>query len=171
MSRSGYVDYDGGDEHDHLRAAGWAANVRRCLAGKKGQAFLWELYLALEALPERALIIGAIEDQQGTCCSLGAVARYRGIDVPKKFIATDDDEIDQYEFAEAMGPLFGIKDLLAREIMFENDEADNWHWPDGTVCHGVPWAQRDTPIRREDTPEERWQRMRCWVVSRLRGTP
>lgn len=171
MSRAGYTDDGPEDQESFLRMIGWQANVRRCIAGKKGQSFLWELYLALDALPERALITGALEDQQGTCCSLGAVARYRGIDVPKEFVATDDDEIDEYEFAEAMGPLFGIKDMLAREIMFENDEADNWHWPDGRVCDGVPYAQRDTPIRYSDTPAERWHRMRRWVVSRLRGIP
>lgn len=172
MSRSGYIDYDGGDEFDHFRAAGWSSNVRRCIAGRKGQLLMWQLYLALESLPERALITAALVDRQGSYCTLGALARYRGLTIPDDLKETEDGEQpDEYEFAEAMGPLFGIKDMLAREVMFENDEADNWHWPDGTVCHGVPYAQRETPIRREDTPAERWQRMREWVVSQLRGIP
>lgn len=171
MSRSGYTDGDCDSQEDWLRMMGWQANVRRCMAGKNGQAFLWEFYLALESLPERVLIQGGLLDQQGTCCSLGAVARYRAMEVPKEFCITDEGEPDEYEFLEAMGPLFGIKDMLAREIMFENDDGDTWHWPDGSVCHGVPYAQRDTPIRHHDTPEERWQRMRKWVVSKVRGIP
>ena len=48
MSRSGYTESDG--DYDTLRVEGWRANVRRCLEGCAGQAFLWELYLALEAM-------------------------------------------------------------------------------------------------------------------------
>ena len=49
MSRSGYSDGDCDDNESMLRMYGWQANVRRCIAGRKGQSLLWELYQALEA--------------------------------------------------------------------------------------------------------------------------
>src|SRR6185312_1184289 len=73
VSRSGYTDGECDSTEDFLRMCGWNANVRRCIAGRHGQAFMWELYQALEALPERKLIRGALEDG-GAYCSLGAVA-------------------------------------------------------------------------------------------------
>lgn len=174
MSRSGYVDSDGCDEYDELRAAGWRANVRRAVAGRNGQKFLWELYQALEAVPERRLTQGALQNTEtGEVCSLGALAVHRKMVIPPEFCTTGaaDEEMDEYEFADAMGPLFGVKDMLAREIMYENDEGDVWHWEDdGTRCDGVRFG--DTrKVRRYDTPEERWQRMRRWVVSHLKNIP
>lgn len=166
MSRSGYVDCDGGDEFDHLRAAGWRANVRRCVGSRKGQVFMWELYLALESLPDRALVTGALVDLEGSYCTLGALARYRGLTIPESLRVTDEGEPDDYEFAEAMGPFFGIKGMLAREVMYANDEADDWHDVPGPPTR--PWCS--TPSR-TDSPKERWQRMRAWVVEQLRGIP
>jgi hypothetical protein len=171
MGRSGYTDAgDCYDSADMLRMYAWNANVRRHIGGKKGQAFMWELYQALEALPERLLIQGGLMDQDGACCSLGAVARFRKMEVPKEFCVTEDEEPDEYEFQEAMGPLFGIKDMLAREVMYQNDECDDWRLMDGTKLLSLPWAQRETPTR-YDNPAERWQRVREWVVSQLKDIP
>ena len=174
MSRAGYHEVDDCDPEDALRIAGWQANVRRCIAGRKGQALLWELYQALEALPTHEIATGALMDTStGSVCSLGALAVHRKMAIPPAFCTTGapDDEIDEYEFAEAMGPLFGIKDMLAREIMYENDEGDRWHWEDdGTICHGVRYGET-RKYRTSDTPRERWQRMRRWVVGRLKGIP
>lgn len=172
MSRSGYTEADC-DPEEMLRVYGWQANVRRCIAGRKGQAFLWELYQALEALPHRELVQGALLDtSSGSVCSLGALAVHRKMSIPPEFcISGADDEPDEYEFAAAMGPLFDIRDMLAREVMFENDEGDTWHWEDdGTVCDGVRFGE-NRKYRTHDTPTERWRRMREWVVSNLRGIP
>lgn len=177
MSRSGYVEADDCDDHANLRIAGWQANVRRMMRGKAGQAFLWELYLALEALPEKALITGGLINNDGTCCALGALALARKIEIPEemKIVRSvdgePDDEPDDMYFYEEVAPLLNIKTMMAQEVMYANDELDTWHWPDGRVCHSVPWHLRDTPIRTYDTPQERWQRMRRWVVSRLKGIP
>jgi hypothetical protein len=173
VSRSGYVDSDG--END-LAMYGWQANARRMMRGRQGQSFLWELYLSLEALPKKELITGGLVDEDGACCALGAVALRRGIEIPDDLKVRrnedgDIDEDDADDFYEYVTPLLKIKEMMTREVMYENDEGDQWHWPDGTICHGVPWKLRDTPIRREDTPAERWQRVRRWVVSKLRGIP
>lgn len=174
MSRAGYNEVDDCDPDSALRGYGWQANVRRCIAGRKGQALLWELYQALEALPTREIVTGALLDTStGSVCSLGALAVHRKMLIPAEFCTTGapDDEPDEYEFADAMGPLFGIKDMLAREIMYENDEGDQWHWEDdGTVCHGVRYGET-RKYRTSDTPAERWQRMRRWIVNRLKDIP
>lgn len=173
MSRSGYIDGDGCDEFDALRSYGWRANVNRCINGRRGQAFMWELYLALEALPKRELITGAlVSDESGSVCALGAVAVRRGMEIPDKFKLTDDEfrfETDM-EFAEAMGPLFGLKDMLAREVMYVNDEEQEDHFvDDGTSTIGQ-WYQPGRKTRHENSAE-RFQRVRAWVVSELRDIP
>lgn len=164
MSRSGYTDGDC-DPEVMLSVYGWSANVRRCIAGRKGQAFMWELYHSLHALPEHVLITGGLQDQSGACCALGAVGRFRGMEMPAEFCITDEGEPDDYEFQAAMGPLFGIKGMLAREVMFYNDEANEWHEVPGPPLywHGM--------LRRDENPAERWQRMRAWVVDQLQGIP
>lgn len=176
MSRSGYTEGDCSDTEDFLRMCGWNANVRRCIAGRAGQAFMWELYLALEALPVRRLIQHALE-ADGSYCSLGAVARYRGMEIPAELRGSVEEE-EEYELEEkyaAMGGLFGIKDMLAREVMWRNDDDDDVHYAEGppkATRHypNGPWCKHGEP-RREETPEERWQRIRSWVVSKLRNIP
>lgn len=171
MSRAGYVDADGDND---LAVYGWRANVRRMMCGKEGQKFLWELYHALQDLPEKELIVGGLVDDDGACCALGAVALRRGVEIPddlKVRLDENGEMEDDYDFYECVTPLLKIKEMMAREIMYENDEADQWHWPDGRVCHGLSWKDRDAPIRHHDLPHERWQRMRGWVVSRLQGIP
>jgi hypothetical protein len=172
MSRSGYRDYDGGDAYDELRAAGWANNVRRCMQGRVGQQFLWELYLSLEVLPTRELITGGLIDQDGACCALGSVALRRGETIPPDLMAREDiEDYELEEAGEAMIHFLGIKSMLGREIMYQNDEADNWHHPEtGAVIDWWPCSDKRRP-RTEDTPHERWIRMRRWVVSRLKGIP
>jgi hypothetical protein len=168
MGRAGYSEscWDG-----DIAALGWAPNVRRCLAGKRGQAFLWELYQALEALPRRELITGVLQNSVGGVCALGAVAVARGVEIPTQF-GVDADEDDDYEFQDALGPLLGIKDMLAREVMYENDECGRWHFADtGEEIRGGINAHEKREVRRYETPAERWQRMREWVVSHLKEKP
>jgi len=50
---------------------------------------------------------------------------------------------------EDVAKLFGIPHALACEIMYENDEDFSWN---------------------KETPEQRWQRMRKWVVANLKAT-
>lgn len=74
----------------------------------------------------------------GEVCALGAVARMRSIDT---------HGID-LEDGDSAASLFDIARPLALEIMFMNDEAFDEYW-----CK---------------TPEERFQKMRGWVVSHIR---
>lgn len=126
MSRSGYSD-------DCENVQLWRGNVERAIKGKKGQEFFRELLSALDALPEKRLVRHVLV-REGECCALGAVAIARGMDVTK----VDENEPDQVAAA------FGIREMLAQEIAYMNDDYD-----------------------RLSTPEQRWGRIRAWVVSNL----
>lgn len=126
MSRSGYSD-----DCENIQL--WRGNVERAIKGKKGQEFFRELLAALDALPQKRLVPHVLV-QDGECCALGAVAIARGMDVSK----IDESEPDQVAAA------FGIREMLAQEIAYMNDE-----------------------YQRRNTPEERWQRIRDWVCSSL----
>lgn len=134
MSRSGY-DTDGWDfdEWAYIRAAGARASAIR---GKRGQLFFLELIAALDALPEPKLIADELEVQDGAVCAIGAVGKRRGLDMSK---------LDP-EDAEIVAGAFGIAECLARDVVYENDEAGP----------------------RAETPEQRFQRMRDWAISNLR---
>ncbi len=169
MSRSAYTEFDDCDEHDNLRVGGWQANVRRALGGKRGQAFLWELYQALEAMPRRELITGALVNLEGSCCALGAVAVKRGYDIPEHWREVPEGMPEECDFMDGLGYFFGIKDMLAQEIMYLNDDCGRMHFVDTGIRTRGSW-----PVNakvRDETDAERWQRMREWVVSKLKGIP
>lgn len=128
MSRSGYTD-----DCDHLEL--YRANVDRAISGKRGQKFLRELIAALDELPEKRLTQGALE-AEGEVCALGALRRARGLELKGALEQSDWD---------ALGEAFNVAPMLAREVMYENDE----------------W-------QRSQTPEQRWERMRKWAESNLR---
>lgn len=132
MSRSGYTD----DIDDQWRHIMWRGAVASALRGKRGQAFLREALVALDALPEPKLIANNLRTPSGEFCTLGAVGDARGLST-----ATVDPE-DQ----DAVAGLFNIPHALACEIMWENDEAGRWN----------------------ETPEQRWQRMRAWIAGQIK---
>ena len=117
------------------------------IRGKRGQAFLREMLAALDAMPEKKLITEDLERQpeglpfalreEGGVCAMGSVGKARGIDMT----ALDPHEPDQ------IAATFGVAEVLAREIAFENDE-------------GGPWWK--------ETPEARWARMRKWIESQIK---
>ena len=107
MSRSGYSDNL--DKWDRIR---WRGQVASAIRGKRGQKFLADLFGALEAMPEKILISGDLQDEEGSVCAIGALGVARGIDMSK----LDPDEPKQV--AEA----FGIAHQLAQEVAYENDE-------------------------------------------------
>lgn len=73
-------------------------------------------------------------EQDGEHCALGVVGKARGLAL---------DELDPDD-AQGVAAAFDVADALAREIVFENDE--------GGFARG------------EETPEQRWQRVREWVA-------
>ena len=140
MSRSGLVE---GDECDALELGRWRAAVRSAIGGKRGQAFLKETLAVLDAMPSKRLVAGDWDQPigglpfaptGGDCCMLGAVGRARNFDM-----TTYDPEDDMcvVEIAED----FGIALALAREMVWVND-------------NGL----------QHETPEQRWRRVRHWVM-------
>lgn len=137
MSRSGYSeDYD---EQFPNASALYQSSVMNAIYGRRGQKFMRELVAALDAMPEKRLIANDLV-QEGAVCAIGAVGMARGIDM------TGMDPQD----AHAVGAAFGIAPRMAREIVFENDEAG--------------WDYRVW----DETPEARWTRMRGWAASQLK---
>ncbi len=112
MGRSGYNDdYD----FDTWRLVMWRGAVASAIRGKRGQAFLLEMWRAMQALPDKKLISGDLE-RDDQVCAIGAVGRARGVDM------SGIDMEDEEDAVEDISGLFGIPVALAREIMWENDE-------------------------------------------------
>lgn len=79
----------------------WSGNVERILRGKRGQRILRELCEALLALPERRLIANKLENKRtGEVCTIGALAKYRGV-LPS--IEDDGDDELTRQVGEDMG--------------------------------------------------------------------
>ena len=134
MSRSGYSD-----DCDQWSMILWRGAVKQAIRGRRGQAFLREAIRALDALPEPRLIACDLQAPTGEVCFLGAVGVSRGLDMSD----LDPEDI------EAVAEAFGISAAMAREIVYENDEAE--------------W--------RTVSPEERFRRMRAWAEAWLKAPP
>lgn len=131
MSRSGYSD--GCDGWELIK---WRGMVASAIRGKRGQKLLRDLLEALDAMPVKRLIANELETAEGEVCALGAVGKARGLDM---------SELDPEE-PEDVAAEFDIATCLAKEIVYENDEAGPW---------------------RGETPEQRWTRVRAWVASKI----
>jgi hypothetical protein len=139
MSRAGYSD-----DLDPLDLGRWRAQVASAIRGKRGQAFFRQLIEALDAMPEKRLVTGDLQDDSGCVCTLGALAKHKGADL---------EQLDTYDYDD-LGQRFNIAHQLAQEVMFENDEHGTWANVDGA------WVK--------ETPEMRWQRMRKWAEKQLK---
>lgn len=125
MSRSGYSD----EVEDTWALIRWRGAVESALRGKRGQALLRDLIVALDAMSKKRLIQGELQEGEEVC-ALGAVGRMRGIDMGK----TDPDDYEQ------VAPLFGIAEALAREVMYENDEGGYSETPERRWERMRKWA-------------------------------
>jgi hypothetical protein len=96
-------------------------------------------------MPDKALIVGDLENAEGDMCALGALGKARGIEMAK---------IDP-EDPEQVASAFGIAKCLAQEIVYINDEYFDFRYVDN--------------IRVEYTPEERWTKMRAWVAGKIQS--
>lgn len=132
MSRSGYSEDCEG--WDLIR---WRGAVASAIRGRSGQAFMREMAYALDAMPEKSLIVEELE-KEGQVCALGAVGKVRGMDMSRL-----DPQV-----REDVAAAFGIPRALAAEIMYENDD--------------IGWRE---------TPQQRWQRVRNWVQSKIHDRP
>jgi len=132
MSRSNYAEREA-----DWQGICWRGAVKKAIKGKRGQAFLREMLVALDALPDKRLIDADLE-QDGAVCAIGAVGRARGLDM------SEVDPEDSYTVAR----LFGISNALAREIAYINDdEGEAYYW--------------------RETPEQRYVRVRAWIEQRV----
>lgn len=127
------------DDCEHVEL--YRANVDRTIASKRGQAFLRELASLMDAMPVRELVTEELVNDVGQCCTIGVVCKARGIDVTK---------ID-CTYPREVGDAVGISRIMAAEIAYENDE------------NGCLYGRG-----RQETPAERWQRMRKWVEKHLK---
>jgi hypothetical protein len=137
VSRSNYSeDYDGNDIHLYRGA------VQSALCGRRGQTFLRDLLAALQALPDKRLIVGHMA-ADGCVCAIGALGRARSVDMSEidRLIDCEDDEVVGVKVAK----LFNIAPALAREVMFENDEG----------------------VYAIETDQQRYYRMVRWVEQHL----
>jgi hypothetical protein len=125
MSRSGYIE----DDEDQWQVIRWRGAVASAINGKRGQAFLLEMYRAIDALPERKLIADELV-QDGAVCAIGAVGKARGLDMTK---------IDPHD-PETVAGTFGIPDALAREIVYMNDEGSWQETPEQRYERMKKWA-------------------------------
>lgn len=92
MSRSGYSD-----DYDYL----WRGAVASAIWGRRGQVFLKEMLVCLDALPKKELIAGELIEEGGAVCALGAVGIARGISM------------------EGINPEDRVE---VAELMYDNDE-------------------------------------------------
>lgn len=111
MSRAGYSD-----DIEGWAMIRWRGQVASAIRGKRGQALLSEMLVALDAMPVKRLITEELENEQGEVCGLGALGKARGVEMK------DLDPEDPEQIASA----FNIASQLAREIAYENDEG-GWH--------------------------------------------
>lgn len=142
MTRSGYTDYC---EWGEDRMALFERSLLNAIEGRRGQALLAELADALDAMPDKILISHALQDTDGAVCTLGCIAKRRGIEVPITPVDEDfGDEEDEEWWLEFLADRLKAPKILVRELVYENDE-----------CRGV-------------TPAERWQHMRKWVAAHIK---
>ena len=106
MSRSGYSE-DYTNDWELIR---WRGAMASAIKGKRGQAFLKEMLVALDAMPDKKLVANSLVDGDQVC-AIGAVGLRRGIDMSK----LDTDR-------QAVAKAFGIAAALAAEIAYMNDE-------------------------------------------------
>jgi hypothetical protein len=166
MSRSGYCE-DMDDQWAHIR---WRGAVTSAIRGRRGQAFLREMLAALDAMPEKRLVAGALvfegvpevpwdprpdediivgADQlvtgEGESVRVGDVCALGCLGRAR---GAKMDGVDAHDPPQ-VSRLFGISEALAREIVFVNDE-DWW---------------------RESTPENRFKRVHAWIINNLNDKP
>lgn len=140
MSRSGYSD-----DLDYADLARWRGAVNRALYGKRGQALLREMLVALDALPEKVLIAGELRDTTGDVCAMGAVCVARELDT----------KLIDYEDKDAVAEALGIAPAMAAEIAYQNDEAGSWkgETPAERWTRVRAWVERK--LARRAQPQER----------------
>ena len=169
MSRSGLFEDDG---EDHLAHGRWRGAVASAIRGKRGQAFLRELADALDAMPNKWLVGGELQSEDGCHCTLGVIAHKRGLEVSSM-------DVDDYDYIAAS---LGVNVKIAQEIMWENDESfSDWEYVDVVICGPMRppfheprrgWVherhKRCVRVIKQDVGLKRWQHMRDWITKNIK---
>lgn len=143
MSRSGYSE-----DIDNWDLIQWRGRVASAIKGKRGQLFLLEMLASLDALPVKRLVAKELETPDLIPCSHWGMFEAESvcaIGAVGKRRGIDMAKLDPDDYATVAGT-FGIAEPMAQEIVYMNDE----------------WGAH------KETPEARFQRMRAWVVSKIR---
>ena len=135
--------YSDGDCHNDWAWIRWRGAGASAIPGKRGQAFLRELLAALDALPQPRLIEGSLVREPGLVTEGGVCA----LGAVARARGMDTADLDADSDREEIAKAFGLPESLAAEIMYEND-----------------WLARITP-------EERFRRVREWVVKQIKVQP
>lgn len=133
MGRHGYVD-----DLDQQAQAMWTGRVLSAIRGQRGQAMLRDLGAALDAMPTKRLVARSLQTQDGDVCTLGCLAAAKGMDFTEY---SDADEYDLQELNGELAAAFDVAECMVQEIEWNNDECG----------------------KHDESPEERWTRMRRWV--------
>ena len=170
MSRSGLCEDDGDDP---LAFGRWRGAVKSAISGKRGQTFLRELAAALDAMPEKVLVAGELQDEDGCLCTLGVIGKARGL-------ALESMDVDDYD---SIAGSLNVNAKIAQEIMWENDETFSEDesqrvmicGPMRPACKETRWCREEhvrwVRVRKENAGHLRWKHMRAWVESQLKGAP
>jgi hypothetical protein len=111
--------------------------VASATRGVRGQSLLRDILRGMNALKVKRLIAEDLETPDGSVCAMGAAGKVRGVDMKG---------LDPEDYSSVSHKL-NVADCLAREVAWENDEQG--------------------PYGMEETPEERFIRMRKWVRSQI----
>lgn len=129
MSRHGYSD-------DCENVAMWRGVIASATRGRRGQAFFRALVAALDAMPEKRLVAGELQEPDGSVCALGCLGKARGVDLAN---------VDTTDW-DALGELFNIAPQLAQETMFMNDEWGSHSSPENRWKRVRDWAAKQIRV-------------------------
>lgn len=129
------------DDIEQWQMIKWRGQVASAIRGKRGQRLLLDLIAALDAMPEKVLIAEELVNSEGDVCALGAVGKRRGLAM---------GNLDPEE-SESVAEVFDIAYPLACEITYINDEGNFF--------------------RRDETPQQRWERVRAWAIGHVQPVP
>ena len=129
------------DCDDYLQLGRWRGRVKSAITGRRGQQFLKDALAALDAMPDKRLVEEELITEADDDGQTDVCA-LGAVLVAKQLPA---DKLDP-EDHDGIGKVLNIAPCLVAEVEYENDEG-GWH----------------------ETPEQRWQRMRRWIVSKIKA--
>lgn len=129
------------DCDDYLQLGRWRGRVKSALNGRRGQQFLKDALAALDAMPDKRLVQEELITEPDEETGETDVCTLGAVLVAKHL---PTDKLDPEDHA-GIGQALNIAPCLVAEVEYENDEG-GWR----------------------ETPEQRWERMRRWIVSMIK---